>query len=103
MAPNIINLEHDNDGSLLADGFEKVFIGWFRRCGEPMVAVYDYEKAVDILIERDGMEYEDAVEYMEFNVTGAWMGKGTPAFLVRESLEEFNGMIDEINATDDTK
>lgn len=87
-------IERDEDVPLLADGFEKAFIGWFHRCGQPMVGVYDYDKAVEILVE-DGMEYEEAVEYMDFNVTGAWVGKGTPAFLTRGSLEDFNAMIDD--------
>jgi len=26
------------------------------------------------------MSKEDAVEYFEFNIVGAWMGPGTPAF-----------------------
>jgi hypothetical protein len=28
-----------------------------------------------------GMSYEDAVEWMEFNVVGAWMGEHTPAWI----------------------
>ena len=36
------------------------------------------------LIARDGMEYDDAVEWMEFNVVGAWLGPHTPAWLVED-------------------
>ena len=31
-------------------------------------------------MERDGMSDEEAVEYFEFNVTGAWVGENTPIF-----------------------
>jgi hypothetical protein len=34
-------------------------------------------------MQRDGMDLEDAVEHMDFNVTGAWVGEQTPMFLVR--------------------
>jgi hypothetical protein len=29
------------------------------------------------------MSYEEAEEYFEFNVSGAWMGPNTPLFLYR--------------------
>ena len=29
----------------------------------------------------DGMTEEEAVEYFEFNIIGAWMGEETPCFL----------------------
>ena len=27
------------------------------------------------------MEYEEAIEYFEFNVVGAWVGDNTPVFI----------------------
>ena len=86
--------------TLLADGFEEAFLGYIERCGQPVMAVYSYDKALDILTSRDGMTEEDAAEYLSFNVTGAWVGKGTPGFLVEASLDDFNymmgGMDDEV-------
>jgi hypothetical protein len=32
-------------------------------------------------MERDGMSREDAEEYFDFNVAGAWVGEGMPVFL----------------------
>lgn len=32
-------------------------------------------------MERDGMTHEDAMEFYEFNIVGAWMGNGTPIFM----------------------
>ena len=29
---------------------------------------------------RDGMSYEDAIEFFEYNTIGSWMGEGTPLF-----------------------
>lgn len=75
------DLAEENPEALLADGFEDAFLGVGCRCGQPSLAVYSYAKAVVILMFRDGMSYEDAVEYMEFNVIGAWMGPMTPIWL----------------------
>ena len=69
-----------SDPVLYADGFEEAFIGVGRQFNQH-VAIYDYEKCVKILHERDGMDEDEAVEYMEFNVTGAYVGPATPIFL----------------------
>ena len=63
---------------LLADGFEDALIGITE--GMNAVAVYDYESCVHILTEQD-MSYDEAVEYMDFNVTGAYVGEKTPVFV----------------------
>jgi len=72
---------------MLADGFEDAFLG----IGQQFTmhfAVYDHGRCVRILMERDGMTEEEAEEFMDFNVTGAWVGKGTPVFLRRMSIAE---------------
>ena len=69
-----------NDEALLADGFEDALMGVgviFNRS----LATYDMRKCIDILIKRDGMTDEEAVEYFEFNVTGSYVGENTPIFV----------------------
>ena len=73
---------------LLADGFEGAFIGVSTRCGQPTLAVYDANKCLQILIDRDDMNHEEALEYFNFNVIGAWVGDETPLFLESMSLIE---------------
>ena len=80
-------IRDENPEALLADGFEDAFIGVARRCGQPTLVTYDYDQCVDILMKRDGMSYEEASEFFEFNVVGAWMGEGTPLYLCRH-IEE---------------
>ncbi len=70
------------EGMLFADGFDAAFIGVGQRCGEESIAVYDREKAIEILAEE--MSYEDAMEYFEFNVEGAWVGERTPIFVEKQ-------------------
>jgi hypothetical protein len=47
-------------------------------------------------MERDGMDEDEAEEYFEFNVTGAWVGHGTPVFVSKMSLEDATERIDEL-------
>jgi len=68
------------DEALLADGFEEALIGFGHQFTHP-VAIYDVSKCINILVERDGMSYEIAEEYMTFNVLGAYVGDSTPIFL----------------------
>ena len=68
------------DGCLMADGFEEALIGFGTRFNSP-VTIYDSNKCLDILVERDGMTYEEAQEHMNYNVLGAYVGEETPIVL----------------------
>ena len=72
--------EH-NEEAYLADGFEDAFLGICEVYGRLPTAVYDKDKCLEILVQRDGMTDEEAMEFFEFNVAGAWVGEGTPAYL----------------------
>jgi len=83
---------HDLDKILLADGFEGAFMGVVESFGTAPKACYNVRKCLDILIEGDvaranprngepEMTYDEAVEYLEFNVTQAYVGENTPAFI----------------------
>ena len=64
---------------LMADGFDDAILGITNRCGDDSLIAYDYDKCVKIL--QKEMSYEDAVEYMEFNIVGSYVGEGTPIFI----------------------
>jgi len=64
----------------LADGFDKAFIGVGSRAGDDDIAVYDLEKCVNILVD-SVMTHEEAAEYIDYNVLGAYVGPRTPLFL----------------------
>ena len=72
---------HDLDKILLADGFEEAFMGVVESFGTVPKACYNLEQCLDILTTRDNMTYDEAVEYMNYNVTQAYVGEHTPAFL----------------------
>jgi hypothetical protein len=66
---------------LLADGFDEAFIGIGLQFHKPL-AVYDMGKCLDILVTRDGMTREDAMDYLAFNVYDAYVGIQTPVFMI---------------------
>ena len=67
--------ETEVDNLLIADGFDDCIIGVN---SEYTKVIYSYSKCVDVLMNRDEMTKEDAVEWMEFNVVSAYMGEKTP-------------------------
>jgi hypothetical protein len=74
----IIDILGEGKNFLLADGFDDAFVGIGRQFGRP-IAVYNRSKCIDILTEN--MSHEEAEEYFQFNVEGAWVGENTPIFL----------------------
>lgn len=66
---------------LMADGFEEAFLGVAMQFNKP-ISIFDYDKCLTIL-QKDGMSYDEAEEYMQFNVVGAYVGENTPAFLFK--------------------
>lgn len=72
----------DEEEITLADGFADAFLGIGRQFNKP-IAVYSRRKCIEILM-RD-MDEEQAEEYFDFNLAGAWIGETTPIYL--EELE----------------
>ena len=67
------------EGALMATGFEEALIGFGYQFNKTL-AVYDRNKCLNILMST-GMDYEEAVEYFEFNVVGSYVGETTPVFI----------------------
>jgi|TARA_A100000172_G_scaffold27244_1_gene16005 hypothetical protein len=66
-----------NPEALLMDGFDAALVGAASRPDFGMVAVYDRDLCIDVLVDQ-GMPKDDAVEYFEYNCEQAYMGPGTP-------------------------
>jgi hypothetical protein len=60
--------------------FDKAIIGVVTQFNNTVVC-YDKKKVIDILIKHDGMDEDEALEYFDFNISGAWIGEMTPGFL----------------------
>ena len=65
------------------DGYDEAIIGpasiW-RESTQVSVLVYDAEKIREILM-RDGMDAEEAREFIEFNIDGGYLGIETPVLV----------------------
>ena len=68
---------------LEADGLEDALIGTGWQFIQALM-VYSVKKVLAILMTRDGMSYEEAREFFEFNIVGAYVGPGTPVFVEDE-------------------
>ena len=68
---------------LEADGLEDALIGTGWQFIQALM-VYSVKKVLEILMARDGMSHEEAREFYEFNIVGAYVGPGTPVFVEDE-------------------
>ena len=57
-----------------ADGFDKAIIGV---SNNDMRVIYSKSLCIDILMSQ-GMDEDEALEYFEYNVSGAYVGEKTP-------------------------
>jgi hypothetical protein len=72
--------EQLEDHMMKADGFDDCIIGIAERCGSPNLVAYDAQKIFKKLV-KQGMTEDEAVEYFYFNISGAYVGEGTPVFI----------------------
>jgi hypothetical protein len=70
------------------DGHDEAILGVVNRFGQDPILCYDYEKVISQLV-TDGMSMEEAVEWFDFNIIGAWVGDGTPCFIVRDDWQQY--------------
>lgn len=77
--PEIIKeeLSYINEKALFADGFDDALLGIDM---VDYVAVYDYDKCVEILIKTSDMTRDEAQEFFDYNVISAHMGEFSPKF-----------------------
>lgn len=59
------------------DGLDDCVIGYVERCGNIPALAYDGDKMVEAFI-KQGMDREEAIEWIDFNIAGAYIGEDTP-------------------------
>jgi hypothetical protein len=77
-----------NPEALQADGLEDALIGYTLNHHHTHVAVYDYDKCIEVHVTRDGMSREDADEFLSFNTLDAYVGENGPLFIRMFNDEE---------------
>lgn len=66
--------------------YDSAIIGYDENSGR---IIYDYEKMAEHLMDEDGMTYEEAVEFIDYNTVRAcpYIGEGAP--IIMRSIEEY--------------
>lgn len=62
---------------LFADGYDDCIIGLTVRADVPVV-IYSADKMIEKLA--NDMSYDEAQEFFDFNIEGAYMGERTPVY-----------------------
>ena len=76
MTPEEIK-EFADEEAVQWDNFDDAIIG--TDCNGKLV--YDINKMIEILVTRDEMSEEDAIEYLDFNILNAYVGDMTPVHI----------------------
>ena len=69
-----------NPEAKLADGFDDSILGYDTK-GR---VIYSVNSILDTLVNRDGMDYDEAQEYFGFNIECAYVGEYTPIYMYEE-------------------
>lgn len=85
---------------LKIDGFDSVLIGvstvW-QRTGDAAeridTLIYNGDIIVTILMHESGLSEEEAMEYISYNIEGAYVGKNTPIIVWPCNMETVNDMV----------
>lgn len=84
----------NDHGTVACDGFDDCIIGVVESFGGLTQLLYDKQKMLTKLMERDGMTEEDATEFFDFNIIGAYTSPQDPIYFIasaptlRESIRE---------------
>ena len=69
-----------NPEATLATGFDDSILGYDTK-GR---VIYSVNSILDTLVNRDGMDYDEAQEYFSFNIECAYIGEYTPIYMYEE-------------------
>lgn len=80
---------------LKIDGHDDAIVGqacvWVRGkdgMSREDVLIYSGQEILEMLVGRDGMDWDEAREYIEFNIEGAYMGPDMPIVMWEPDLTE---------------
>jgi len=78
MREKIIEHYADSEDVLFADGLDDAIIGFDSNLWK---VVYSRNLCVNILVGRDGIDEEEAIEFLEYNTFNAYFGEKTPVWV----------------------
>jgi hypothetical protein len=70
----------------LPERYDDCVMGYGSKAGAEDCLIYDVDSVLQILME--DMTYDEAFEYFEYNIVGAYVGETTPIFLWPKTMKE---------------
>ena len=70
--------EFPDDELIIADGFDDAILGYDVDNGR---IVYSISLCIEILIDNEGMNEEEALDHFYYNVKGSYIGERTPLYI----------------------
>ena len=72
-----------NDKALFLEEKEmdEAILGIAQSFGKEPIVAYSVPKILNVLMTRDGMSYDDADEFFQFNILGSYNGECMPVFI----------------------
>lgn len=67
------------------DGCDSAIVGVVVRCGMPSVVCYEFDKLVEHFMSQ-GLTEEESIEWIDFNILGAYVGEETPMLLYKGDI-----------------
>jgi hypothetical protein len=71
----------------LEDKFDVAIIGVVHGQAGLFAVCYSEPKVLEILVEQDNMDPEEAMEWYQFNMVGSYVGDNTPVFIDDDVLQ----------------
>ena len=76
------NIDEIAEGAIILDGLDDAIVGVTEEFGNGRRVLYSADKIINILMERDGMTWHEAVEFYDYNILGVHAGEQNPVFLI---------------------
>jgi len=70
------NILENFEDLLVADGYDEAILG----VSSKEIVIYSIPKILEIL-QKDGMDEDEALEFFEFNIEGSYVGEKTPIYM----------------------
>lgn len=61
--------------------YDEAIVGLTEGAGNCSAICYDRTKVIELLMSKDGMDRDEAEDFFDFNIAGAYVGEASPVFL----------------------
>ena len=76
----ILDQYPENEFTFLPDEFDHAIVGVIESFGSELKICYDKDEVIGQYV-HEGMSYDEAIEFFEYNTIGAYVGETTPVFM----------------------